>query len=221
MINSIGRATRTMIQRLISIPVMLGMVGRLLNARMFVSALSMVLAARALAAPDFTLTLQPSSLTLIPDQESSLIISITPLDGFATNVTLSAEGLPAGVTATFQPATLTPPGTSVLTLNAATNATLGGFTLNVTGIGGGVSNTTSSSVTVNFGLLPVCTSAFTGQVTDAQTGLPVGNAVVTTGYLDGDTDSNGFYIILPSPWDRVHFARQRQSKSYIRCPWQK
>ena len=27
--------------------------------------------------------------------------------------------------------------------------------------------------------------------------------------------------LLPSPWDRVHFARQRQSKSYIRCPWQK
>ena len=30
-----------------------------------------------------------------------------------------------------------------------------------------------------------------------------------------------FFGILPSPWDRVHFARQRQSKSYIRCPWQK
>ncbi|MGO8929777.1 MAG: hypothetical protein ACLQU3_23165 [Limisphaerales bacterium] len=153
--------------------------------------------AQAVGAQDFTLTLQPSTATLIPGQNVSFVVSMTPVNGFTSQVTLAVETLPFGVTAQFSPPALTPPGTSVLQLGAATNAALGSFTLNISASGGGITNTTSSSVTVNFGLLPLCYGAYRGQVTDSQTGLPVPGALVDA-YYDGGyayADTNGMYII--------------------------
>ena len=92
---------------------------------------------------------------------------------------------------------MTLPGTSVLTLSATTNAALGAFTLDVTGVGGGITNTTSSSVTVNFGLLPLCTGGFRGTVTDIETGLPVPGATVYKYFLTlsaVEADASGQYI---------------------------
>ncbi len=169
-----------------------------MNARMAVLALALSLPVAVSAQPDFNLTLQPSTATLIPGQNVSFAATITPLNGFTSQVTLAVGTLPAGVTAQFTPPTLTPPGTSVLQLGAATNATLGSFTLNISASGGGITNTTSSSVTVDFGLLPICYGAFQGQVTDIQTGSNVPGATVEASYEYGyvDTaDANGLYIL--------------------------
>src|ERR1035437_8753375 len=95
----------------------------LMNARMDVFALALALAG-AVSAQNFTLTLQPSAVTLIPNQNASFVVSMTPLNGFTSQVALAMETLPFGVTAQFSPAALTPPGTSILTLSAATNADL-------------------------------------------------------------------------------------------------
>jgi uncharacterized repeat protein (TIGR01451 family) len=130
-------------------------------------------------AQNFTFTIEPGSLTLVPGQTASFVISLTPLNGFTNAVSLTNGPLPTGVTATYSPQSLTPPGTSLLTLNATTNAAVGSFTLTLIASGGGITNTTSSSVTVNFGLLPTCYGAFQGTITDTQTGLPVPYAVVT------------------------------------------
>jgi uncharacterized repeat protein (TIGR01451 family) len=172
----------------------------LLNAKLAGSALMLALA-RAVCAQDFTLTLQPSALTLIPNEGASFVVSMTPLNGFTSQVELAVGALPSGVTAQFSPPELTLPGTSILTLTAATNATLGSFTLNLSASGGGITNTTSSSVTVNFGLLPICTGAFAGQVTDAQTGLPVTNAVVSTPFsgIFARAGTNGTYTLTNVP----------------------
>ena len=106
--------------------------------------------ARAVSAQNFTLTLQPGTVTLIPNQHASFLVSLTPLNEFTSQVALAVESLPSGVTARFSPPALTPPGTSILSLSAATNAALGLFTLNISGSGGGVTNTTASSVTVDY-----------------------------------------------------------------------
>src|ERR1035441_8318563 len=100
----------------------------LMNVRIAGLALALALA-RAVSAQSFTLTLQPSAVTLIPNQNASFVVSMTALSGFNSQVTLAVETLPFGVTAQFSPTTLTPPGTSILTLSAATNAALGSFTL--------------------------------------------------------------------------------------------
>ena len=166
------------------------------NAKIVGFALALALSSEA-SAQDFTLNLQPDTATLIPAQNTSFVVSMAPFNGFTSQVTLAVEPLPSGVTAQFSPDKLILPGTSVLTLSAASNADLGPFTLNISASGGGITNTTSSSVTVDFGLLPICTGAFQGQVTDIQTGLPVPGAEV---YAEGEnyyytmTDANGMFI---------------------------
>jgi uncharacterized repeat protein (TIGR01451 family) len=149
-------------------------------------------------AQNFNFTIEPGTLTLVPGQTASFVVSLTPLNGFTNVVSLTNGPLPSGVTATYSPQSLTPPGTSLLTLNATTNATVGSFTLSIIASGGGITNTTSSSVTVNFGLLPTCYGALQGTITDTQTGLPVPYAVVTASSqynYYAVANANGQYII--------------------------
>src|SRR6185295_8581628 len=66
---------------------------------------------------------------------------------------LSATGLPSGVTASFAPASVTPPAngsvTSTLTLNAASTATTGTTSITITGTVGTTTRSTTLSLTVN------------------------------------------------------------------------
>jgi len=68
-------------------------------------------------------------------------VTLTSLNGFSGNVSLSVSGLPNRVSGSFNPQTVTlaPNGTgsSTLTVTARRNGTTGTFTLTVTGNGGG------------------------------------------------------------------------------------
>ncbi len=103
-------------------------------------------------AQDFNFTIEPGSLTLVPGQSASFVISVTPFGGFTNQVTFTATNLPSGVTVSFSPETVNSPGTSLLTLNATTNAANGAFTLELTATGGGISHMASGGVSVSFGL---------------------------------------------------------------------
>ncbi|MGA2967518.1 MAG: S53 family peptidase, partial [Terriglobales bacterium] len=54
-------------------------------------------------APNFTLSPSPGAVTILQGDSGTSAIAITPLNGFSGNVTLSASGLPSGVTASFNP----------------------------------------------------------------------------------------------------------------------
>lgn len=58
--------------------------------------------------PDFTITASPTSLSLKPGQYGTIVLTITPLNGFNNMVTLSCSTNPAASTCTFTPTTLTP-----------------------------------------------------------------------------------------------------------------
>lgn len=174
---------------------------------------------KAIAAPDFTLTVEPSTLTLVPGQQSSLLISVSPLDGFSNQVALATGDLPAGVTGRFSPQTIQPPGASVLTLTAATNAAVGTFSLSVAASGGGMTNTASSSVLVNFGLIKLCTGGFTGVVTDIETGLPVTNASVQSYYLNQPVDSQGVYLMADVPLGDDNAPEQYSLQAHAADYW--
>jgi uncharacterized membrane protein len=74
-------------------------------------------------------------------------ITITPVSGFSSNVTLSATGLPSGVTATFSP---NPTATSsTLTLKASATAATGTVTVTVKGTSGSLTHNATISLTVN------------------------------------------------------------------------
>ncbi|HKX33365.1 MAG TPA: hypothetical protein VJ302_37150, partial [Blastocatellia bacterium] len=98
--------------------------------------------------PNFALSMNPTSLAMNRGASGTSTISITRSGGFTGSVALSASGLPAGVTASFNPATATG-ASSVLTLTASGTATTGPATVTITGVGGGLTRTATMSLTVN------------------------------------------------------------------------
>jgi hypothetical protein len=97
--------------------------------------------------PDYSLSASPSSLTVTQGTSGNSTITVTPLNGFTGSVTLSASGLPAGVTASFGTNPTT--SNSVLTLTASSTATTGTATVTVTGTSGTLTHTTTIALTVN------------------------------------------------------------------------
>jgi len=158
-------------------------------------------------AGDYTLSASPSSFSVAQGANGTSAISVNPLNGFSGSVSLSASGLPSGVTASFNPSSTT--SASTLTLTASSTAALGTFTITVTGASGALSRSTTVSLTVvsppNFALSASPNSlslvrgskitstitvtsqnGFTGSVTLSASGLPRG---VTASFNPGSITS--------------------------------
>ena len=139
------------------------------------------------AAPNFTLSAAPSSVTVTQGGAGgNSTITVNPTNGFTGSVSLSASGLPAGVTATFNPASTT--GTSTLTLTASSTATLGTATVTITGTSGTLTHTTTVTLTVNATPVPdFALSASPASLTITQGNS--GNSTITVAPINGFTGS--------------------------------
>ena len=73
-------------------------------------------------------------------QSGFAVVTLTVAGGFSSAVTLSATGVPSGVTGSFSPTSVTGSGTSHFTLTVARNAPLGTFPITITGTGGGATH---------------------------------------------------------------------------------
>ncbi len=81
-----------------------------------------------LPAPDFQLSVSPSSLSIARGQSGTAVFTVTPVNGFNSAVSFSCSGLPAEATCTFSPATVTPDGSPVTsTLTIRTTAPASAF----------------------------------------------------------------------------------------------
>ena len=103
--------------------------------------------------PNFTVGASPSSVTVVQGSTATSTITVTSQNAFNSATTLSATGLPTGVTAGFVPNPVTPPAngsvTSVLTFTAASSAATGTVNVTVTGTSGTLTNSTIIALTVN------------------------------------------------------------------------
>jgi hypothetical protein len=99
------------------------------------------------ARPDFTVSLNPAALSIARGRSASAVATVASAAGFAGQVTLSTQSLPAGVSVFYSRNPLTPTATSTLTVRVARTATRGTYNLTVTGSGGGLSH--SRTLTVN------------------------------------------------------------------------
>ncbi|MDQ3585411.1 MAG: PQQ-dependent sugar dehydrogenase [Acidobacteriota bacterium] len=112
----------------------------------FVSALP------ATTAGDYTLNVAPASRTVAPGESATYTVTVTPTGGFTGTVNLSATGLPANASASFNPAsvniTSAAAQTSMLTVTTAANTPVGASTLNVTGTSGALQRTANATLTV-------------------------------------------------------------------------
>ncbi len=167
--------------------------------------------------PDFSLSANPANVNVIRGATANSAITITRVGGFTGSVSLSASGLPAGVTASFNPASTT--GTSsAVTFTALSTATTGVFPVTVTGASGALSHTTTinltvvapptpdfslsanpASLTINRGASGVVTititrtGGFTGAVSLSASGLPSG---VTASFNPASTTGNSSSLTL-------------------------
>jgi hypothetical protein len=97
--------------------------------------------------PNFTLSVLPNALIITPGASGSTTVTIVPTNTFDQDVTLSASGLPDGVTASFSPN----PATSSSKLTAAVSSSakaVEGKTITITGTSGNLSHTATLELTV-------------------------------------------------------------------------
>jgi subtilase family serine protease len=113
---------------------------------------TIALTVNAAASPNFTISASPTSVSVAQGSNGTSTVTITSQNSFSSATTLSASGLPSGVTAAFGTNPVTPPAngsaTSVLTLTASSTATTGTATVTVTGTSGTLSHSTTISLTV-------------------------------------------------------------------------
>jgi hypothetical protein len=111
------------------------------------------LTVNAVSQPNFTIGAAPSSVTVTQGGNGTSTITITSQNSFSSATTLTATGLPSGVTAAFSTNPVTPPAngsaTSTLTLTASATATTGTATVTVTGTSGTLTHSTTIALTVN------------------------------------------------------------------------
>jgi hypothetical protein len=75
--------------------------------------------------PNFLLAVSTPSLTVNSGSQGSVILTVTPVNGFDSAVVLACTGLPAGATCTFDQSTVTPSGgaaTTQLTISTGTQS---------------------------------------------------------------------------------------------------
>ncbi len=135
--------------------------------------------------PDFTIADSPSSLTVTQGSNGTSTITIGSLNSFNAATTLTASGLPSGVTATFSTNPVTPPAngnaTSTLTLTASSTATTGAATVTITGTSGSTTHTTPLALTVNAAAQPNFTiGASPASLTIAQGGNGTSTVSITS-----------------------------------------
>jgi hypothetical protein len=82
---------------------------------------------------DFSMTTTPASQSVAPGASANYTVTVSPLNGFATNVNFSASGLPAGATAGFSPPSITNSGASTMTISTTGSTPIGSYTINVLG----------------------------------------------------------------------------------------
>lgn len=98
---------------------------------------------------DFTLALSPSTLTVTRRGTGTYTVTLTAQNGFASSVSLSSTTTPSlRGSRSFGTTSLTPPGTTTLSVSPARNAATGTYTLTVQATGGGVAHTATATLVV-------------------------------------------------------------------------
>ncbi|GHA92465.1 glycosyl hydrolase family 18 protein [Streptomyces termitum] len=110
-------------------------------------------------ADDFSVAAAPAAGTVTAGSAATATVSTAVTAGAAQSVSLSAAGLPAGVTASFSPASVTAGGSATLTLTTSASAVSGTYPITVTAAGPSAAHTATYTLTITGGNGSQCTAA--------------------------------------------------------------
>ncbi|HEY0172588.1 MAG TPA: PQQ-dependent sugar dehydrogenase [Pyrinomonadaceae bacterium] len=106
----------------------------------------------AAPAPNFGVTVTPSSRTVVRGGVATYDVTVTPVGGFTGAVNLGVAGLPSGATAAFEPASVNlsggTPQTAVLTVSTSGSTPAGSTTLDVSATSGPVTRNAQATLNV-------------------------------------------------------------------------
>ncbi|OUC93420.1 M28 family peptidase [Streptosporangium minutum] len=103
---------------------------------------------------DFAVLLSPAAGSVQPGQQVTSTVGTQTTSGSAQTVALTASGLPAGATASFNPSSVTSGGTSTMTVSTAGSTPAGTYTVTVTGSAASGTHTAAYTLTVGSGPVP-------------------------------------------------------------------
>ncbi|MEU8125376.1 M4 family metallopeptidase [Spirillospora sp. NPDC049024] len=99
-------------------------------------------------AGDFSIAVSPSSATVDPGGTVTATVSTRTVSGEPQQVSLAARNLPAGVTARFEPPSVTSGAQSTMTLTATASAPAGSHPVTIAGTGGTAARSAAFALTV-------------------------------------------------------------------------
>ncbi|GLW35898.1 M4 family metallopeptidase [Actinoplanes regularis] len=105
---------------------------------------------------DFSFTLSAPTTTIDPGASATLTANTVLVNGEAEEVTFSAGTTPAGVTVSFEPATVTAGGSATVTVTAAADAARSSAPITITATAASITRSATLTVTVNSA--PGCTA---------------------------------------------------------------
>jgi hypothetical protein len=102
----------------------------------------------AFALNDFSISASPQSISLEQGSSAAVAISTAVISGAAQAVALSAAGLPAGTTASFNPGSLTAGSSATMTIAVASTTPAGTYAFTIVGTGTTTTRTFAASLRV-------------------------------------------------------------------------
>jgi hypothetical protein len=99
----------------------------------------------------FGISAAPETQTVAAGSNTTFTVSTSAFNSFSGNISLSATGLPTGVTASFSPSSVAAGSSSTLTITPATNTLTGDYTFDIVGTSGTLTNTIAVTVNVTGG----------------------------------------------------------------------
>jgi CubicO group peptidase (beta-lactamase class C family) len=101
----------------------------------------------------FSLSTTSSSRTVVTRESASYTVTIVPSGSFTGVVNFSVSGLPGGASASFNPPSVTPPGSTTMTVSKGADTPAGIYPLTIIGVSGGLEQTIP--VTLAIGRAPI------------------------------------------------------------------
>ena len=133
---------------------------------------------------DFSLSASPSSQSVAQGASASYSVTMTPINGFSGQVTLSVSGLPTGASGSFSRNPVSPNTktcsscqTSTLTVNTAATTPTGSYTLTIKGVSGSLSHTTTVTLVVT---ASTSTSTFSLSASPSSATVAAGTSAIYT-----------------------------------------
>ncbi len=104
------------------------------------------------SSPDFSLSVSPSNVALVPTVSETFQISFSPSNGFTGNVQVAASGLPAGVTLEPSSPFMVSAAGMFVTINVSSTTTFGTYPIQLQAASGSLSHLATFILTVTQGI---------------------------------------------------------------------